>query len=107
MKTQFKKIILIPGLITLGLFLNACSASVSVEPLVPLPSLSEIFTKMGSSSEFVSASTTPQLTALNQYSVIASVGSPSRDLVVTTPNGYKVYQTVQGTMISGDDQGNQ
>jgi len=54
-----------------------------------------------SQAEIVSGSTQYRLTA-NNYKVSASAGSVYDRLSGETANGYKVYLTVQGQMISGD-----
>lgn len=54
-----------------------------------------------SSAEIVSGSTQYRLTT-NNYKVSASAGSVYDKLSGETANGYKVYITVQGQMLSGD-----
>lgn len=59
--------------------------------------------KLGSEKggEFVSGSDQYELTQLRRYQVMSSAGSYNKELVAVTPRGYRIYSSVQGTIISG------
>lgn len=68
-----------------------------LHPLTPVTSLST-----ATGVEVVSGSSTGEKTLLNGYTVDASVGAVRDKLESTTPNGYKVYNGVQGSIVSGE-----
>ena len=55
--------------------------------------------KLSKGAEFVAAAQTGEKT-INGYEVDSSVGSVFSQLEAKTPNGYKVYSTVQGHIVS-------
>lgn len=63
-----------------------------------LPSIGDVF-KMSNGAEFVAASQKGEKTT-GKYTVDTSTGASYGNLVATTPNGYKIYSTVQGQMTS-------
>jgi hypothetical protein len=65
-----------------------------------LPSQPSVI-RMSGAAEFVSGSQQGEKT-INNYTVDVSAGAVFSKLESTTPNGYKVYSTVQGAMISED-----
>lgn len=75
--------------------------SASLVKVHPSP-IDNVFDKVVS-SEFVSGSNQMQNTLINNYKVISSVGSYNKELYSKTPNGYGVFTSVQGTLISLDE----
>lgn len=63
-----------------------------------LPSLRDLFS-MSNGAEFVAASQKGEKTS-NLYVVDTSTGSTFGNLVATTPNGYKIYSSVEGQITS-------
>lgn len=63
-----------------------------------LPSLGDWFS-MSNGAEFVAASQKAEVTQ-NQYVIDTSTGSTFGSLVATTPNGYKIYSSVEGQITS-------
>lgn len=68
---------------------------------IPMPSVSpKPLATVG--NEFVSGSAQYENTLLRNYKIISSAGSYNRELVTKTPRGYRIYSSVQGSMISED-----
>lgn len=70
----------------------------NVAPSLPVPSI-----KLSKAAEFVAASRQNDK-SINGYVVNTSAGAVVSKLEVTTPNGFKVYSTVQGSLISEEKQ---
>lgn len=88
----------ISSLIALSLFNAACSLDSSLFGVNPV---AEAVFQKAQNSEIVSGSTQYRLTS-NNYLVSASAGNVYDKLSGTTSNGYKVYITVQGQMLSDE-----
>lgn len=80
-------------------FLSGCSLDATLEdiskPFIP-------FFQKVSGAEFVSGSTAEYQTTLNGYKVMASVGHYIPNQALKTPNGYFVFSSVQGNMLSDE-----
>lgn len=87
------------GLSVIAGGLSGCSIDSSLFG-VKLPEV--IAQEKAQGAEIVSGSTQYRLTS-NNYKVSASAGSVYDKLRGTTSNGYKVYITVQGQMLSEDE----
>ncbi len=85
------------GLMVLSLVTTGCSLDSALFGVNPSPSLNALSKTQG--AEIVSGSTQYRLTA-NNYLVSASAGSVYDKVNGTTSNGYKVFVTVQGQMLS-------
>jgi hypothetical protein len=94
------KILGLSCLIVLSLANTGCSLDSALFGVNPVPSL--VYQKT-QGAEIVSGSTQYRLTA-NNYLVSASAGSVYDKINGTTSNGYKVYLTVQGQMLSEEEQ---
>lgn len=90
------KLLGLSGLIVLSLVTTGCSLDSSLFGLNPLPRLGLQKTQ---GAEIVAGSNQYRFTA-NNYRVSASAGNVYDRLSGTTANGYKVYLTVQGQMVS-------
>lgn len=88
-------------MVLLGLASAGCSMTASIDPTSVIDPVSIIQEKPGG-AEFVSGSTgTYQTTATLHYKVQASVGHYIGQPVLETPTRhYKVYSSVQGSMLS-------
>lgn len=87
------------GFMILAIGLTGCSIDSSLFG-VKLPEV--VAQEKPSGAEIVSGSTQYQLTS-NNYQVRASAGSVYDQVRGTTSNGYKVFVTVQGQMLSEDE----
>ena len=89
------KLLGLSGLIVLSLVNTGCSLDSALFGVNP----SKIGLQKTQGAEIVSGSTQYRLTS-NNYLVSASAGSVYDKINGTTSNGYKVYITVQGQMLS-------
>lgn len=85
------------GLALMAALTSGCSLDSSLTGLNPIDILNPFEKSQG--AEIVSGSTQYRLTN-NNYKVSASAGNVYDKLQGTTSNGYKVYITVQGQMLS-------
>lgn len=91
---------LLLALATLGCQLNASITNLrSVDDQNGVETLEK-----NGAGEFVSGSGQYQTTLIREYRVLSSVGSAQGELTQTTPNGYRVYFTVQGVVVSNEVQ---
>ncbi len=90
------KLLGLSGLMVLSLLTSGCSLDSALFGLNPLPRLGLQKTQ---GAEIVAGSAQYRFTQ-NNYRVSASAGSVYDRLNGTTANGYKVYLTVQGQMVS-------
>jgi hypothetical protein len=90
------KLLGLPALIAMGLMTSGCSIDSS---LFGVKQPEPVIMAKSQSAEIVSGSTQYRLTA-NNYHVSASAGNTYDKVTGTTANGYKVYITVQGEMLS-------
>lgn len=82
------------------LFLSACSEGGQLNLKNPI---SSILTKSSPGSEFVASSSQFQTSLTRNYKVQHATGSFASKLKQTsTPSGYKVYFSVQGSVISDE-----
>lgn len=95
--------------ISLLVLISGCYLQTSITELNPKSDSSSdypiIKVDANLASEFVSGSDQYQTTLVNRYKILSSSGSFNRDLVNKTPNGYKVYSSVQGVLISKQEDG--
>ena len=85
---------------------SGCYLSASISDLTPKSSdIASPINKVNTvqASEFVSGSDKYQTTLINRYKILSSAGSFNRELVNKTPKGYKIYSSVQGALISGQE----
>lgn len=66
------------------------------EPSVDLPVIKNKIT----GGEFVSGAGNYELTQIRRYKVKATVGSYQSKVYQTTPRGYRLYNTIQGSLLS-------
>lgn len=103
MKLKFKfKII---TLLTLSFLLQSCymSASISsIDPESPSNPNPIVFKNKINGGEFVSGSGDYEYTQLRRYKVKAAVGVYYSKVYQTTPNGYRIYNSMQGSLISNE-----
>jgi hypothetical protein len=90
------KLLGLSGLIVLSLVNTGCSLDSALFGVNPIKGITFQKTQ---GAEIVSGSTQYRLTG-NNYLVSASAGSVYDKINGTTSNGYKVYITVQGQMLS-------
>jgi hypothetical protein len=81
-----------------GIFLSACSMSGSITSLDPTATSTRL--DKASGGDFISGSGKTQLSLVRRYGIQASSGSWNGSIQNTTPRGYKVYSSIEGTMIS-------
>jgi hypothetical protein len=91
--------------LTLAFVLSACGSQVEdwvkAEARPPLLSKSPVALADAGPSEFVSGGLPYQSTSQG-YKISGSVGSIYSGAVQTSPQGYKIYSSVQGSLLSED-----
>lgn len=75
----------------------------NITDLNPVPEAVEdspIFKNKITGGEFVSGAGNYEFTQIRRYKVKATVGSYQSKVYQTTPRGYRLYNTIQGSLLS-------
>lgn len=96
------KILFLSFLFSISLTLTSCfmnAAITDLNPAVPQES-SPVFKNKIAGGEFVSGAGSYEFTQIRRYKVKASVGSFASQVYQVTPKGYRIYNTIQGSLLS-------
>lgn len=97
------KILFLSFLFSISLTLTSCFMNAAITDLNPAPPSQEdipVFKNKIAGGEFVSGAGSYEFTQIRRYKVKATVGSYASQVYQVTPKGYRIYNTIQGSLLS-------
>lgn len=74
-----------------------------LSPSLPTQDNLPVFKNKIAGGEFVSGAGNYEFTQVRRYKVKATVGSYQSKVYQTTPRGYRLYNTIQGSLLSSQN----